>query len=73
MKTQRDLVQMRLSYELSIINHYYKIHYVIFLIAEKANEYLRKLKLVLDEIRTNLQNMEIENLKNRLYYRPRKK
>lgn len=60
------------SYELSIIKRLLQTSLCDFPIAEKANEYLRKLKLVLDEIRTNLQNMEIENLKTGYIIDPEK-
>ncbi|WP_191559399.1 hypothetical protein [Metabacillus idriensis] len=59
------------SYELFIIKRLLQTSLCDFAIAEKANEYLRELKLVLDEIMSNLQNMKIENLKTDYIINPK--
>ncbi|MBB2483188.1 hypothetical protein H5P36_23820 [Bacillus sp. APMAM] len=60
------------SYELSIIKRLLQTSLSDFPIAVKANEYIMGLKLVLDEIMGNLQNMTIENLKTDYIINPKK-
>lgn len=60
------------SYELSKIKRLLHTSLSDFPISEKANEYLRELNLVLGEIKTNLQNMKLENLKTDYIINPKK-